>query len=239
MKRLSLKTGGEPHSAFGTRHSAFTLIELLVVIAIIATLAGLLAPGLKSNRDMAKRIKCMSNLRQIYLAERAYADEHDDDICPVAGIPAEGGYTHVGYLSYLGYLSMKLYVGGTTGARPMLCPAVDFAHGTETYTSYGHNIYLTSFHLTNLAYPVRKFSGVARPAQACMIADSCNNLNGPPDYSYANALTYAAMGSVFYQRIDYRHNKSGNVLFFDGHVEPLPKSAVHESDTSDVFWDGK
>jgi prepilin-type N-terminal cleavage/methylation domain-containing protein/prepilin-type processing-associated H-X9-DG protein len=56
---------------------AFTLIELLVVIAIIAVLAGLLFPVFARAREQARRAVCTSNLKQVLLGFRMYADDHD------------------------------------------------------------------------------------------------------------------------------------------------------------------
>ena len=55
---------------------AFTLVELLVVIAVIAVLAGLLLPALSKAKERARRIVCLSNVRQLTLASQTYA--HDD-----------------------------------------------------------------------------------------------------------------------------------------------------------------
>ncbi len=77
----------------------FTLIELLVVIAIIAILAAILFPVFAQAKESAKKTACLSNARQIALANRIYLSDYDDvypifyayNSAPAAGQPGHKG----------------------------------------------------------------------------------------------------------------------------------------------------
>ncbi|MGH7979118.1 MAG: prepilin-type N-terminal cleavage/methylation domain-containing protein [Limisphaerales bacterium] len=59
------------------RCNGFTLIELLVVIAIIAILAAILLPVLSQAQERARRVRCLSNLREIAQGDILYAGDNN------------------------------------------------------------------------------------------------------------------------------------------------------------------
>jgi prepilin-type N-terminal cleavage/methylation domain-containing protein/prepilin-type processing-associated H-X9-DG protein len=59
------------------RRRGFTLIELLVVIAIIGILAAMLFPVFARARESARKIQCLSNVKNIAMAMEMYFTDYD------------------------------------------------------------------------------------------------------------------------------------------------------------------
>jgi prepilin-type processing-associated H-X9-DG protein/prepilin-type N-terminal cleavage/methylation domain-containing protein len=75
------------HQRMARQTTGMSLIELLVVIGIVGMLSSLLLPALSRARESTRRASCINNLRQIGLAFKMYADEHDG-YYPPAGMYA-------------------------------------------------------------------------------------------------------------------------------------------------------
>src|SRR5258705_12333263 len=102
--------------------AAFTLIELLVVIAIVAILAALLLPGLARAKEKGKQTFCINSERQQAMAVFMYADEHSDNLPPVAFRAISGYVTNWPELLYPHRKSAR------THCRPTNQPATTNAY---------------------------------------------------------------------------------------------------------------
>ncbi|MES1147225.1 MAG: prepilin-type N-terminal cleavage/methylation domain-containing protein [bacterium] len=115
---------------------AFTLIELLVVIAIIAILAAILFPVFAQAKKAAKITTSVSNVKQLAIASKIYANDYDDtNAMTIASLivnPSTCGWgnehTWIGHLqmTYPYTKSLDIYNQGVNpwsgGPRPMTAP---------------------------------------------------------------------------------------------------------------------
>ena len=119
------------------------MIELLVVIAIIAILAGILFPVFAQAREQARKMTCVSNLKQIGLTIHAYSQDYDEAF-PNTNDP----YLWVGQrfrwplMPYIG-IGQRQTAGAytSTGGSPaiLLCPSDTASGGSFDATSYNYS----------------------------------------------------------------------------------------------------
>lgn len=126
------------------RRRAFTLVELLVVIGIIAVLIALLMPALTRVREAAKGTTCLSNIRQLAIAQTAYAAAELNML-----VPAGSGSNDV-QGSWINLL--EPYAGKTFARRcpsdvsPLFDEPLPGTPPEYRVTSYGINNYLSVPH---------------------------------------------------------------------------------------------
>jgi len=111
-----------PASADPVRGNAFTLVELLVVIAILAILASLLLPALARAKHAAKKIACVSNLKQMGIGFHMFA--HDDSHGYLSGTFSDVDDD----LTWL----YPDYIPAAIGRQVFICPATDDFISTNT-----------------------------------------------------------------------------------------------------------
>lgn len=116
---------------------AFTLVELLVVVAIVAVLAAFLFPVFAQAKASARRVQCLSNVRQVGLANQLYAGDSDDTY---VGDEVAGASGTV----YWGDLLDRYVRGGAAegrGEAAETCPSagVDFFDSRPWTYSYALN----------------------------------------------------------------------------------------------------
>jgi prepilin-type processing-associated H-X9-DG protein/prepilin-type N-terminal cleavage/methylation domain-containing protein len=235
------------------KNSAFTLTELLVVIAIIAILAALLLAAISRSKEIAQRIQCANNVRQLGIALQAFVTENN--FYPLFIDPPHGAWVAALQHSELSTSTNRVSSGQYLSQGVWKCPAANKPLNWpqhEGYVSYGYNTYgmsartdTNSFGLGGhyvwdfpqntrfTAPPVRELEVVA-PSEMMAIGDGFEGGNNIiRDGVFVLWRTHGVQdyqGST--KRSHSRHQGKANVVFCDGHVESPTLQFLFE-DTSD------
>ncbi len=170
---------------------AFTLIELLVVIAIIGILASLLLPSLNRARDMARRIQCAGNMRQMFLVAMNYAE--DNDGWGIPGIRLDTSCMLTASISaissYWGRRDIFVCPGTS---REYLHRSYGGAMAANGVGEYSSTLFKTSYHLAfaTQSDPYVQYFGWLTYAQT-----SSSSVISAPDNSYGSPVpNFRALG---------------------------------------------
>jgi prepilin-type N-terminal cleavage/methylation domain-containing protein/prepilin-type processing-associated H-X9-DG protein len=214
--------------------SAFTLIELLVVIAVIAILAGLLLPALARVKEKGRSAACQSNLRQLGIAMRMYADDDEHGWLP--------GTAHVATNDSWVY-TLAAYVGNVDKIR--LCPS-DRRRDERLAnrgTSYVMNEYTSLLALDPFGLPIpgdedyRKVDTLARPSDTFLVFETSDLAGSGISQDHTHSRNWFNGWSAVTSDIQPdRHGQAANYLFADWHVESIKAATLKRRiDAGDNF----
>ena len=230
------------------RSKGFTLIELLVVIAIIAILAGMLLPALSKAKAKSQGTLCNSNMKQIGLAYKFYADDHDSKLVEFGKV----GSSMVGnfWINNPSYTYWPDLLRSYLQNREVVhCPEVKDNSRLGIGMTYTAGTAGIGFLGVPTGQMVREHQ-IARPAETVIYGDSAEILPAtvvlpdpdqwipdPAGSSLQYFRTPAAPGATVVwpapspgnprsERMFNRHNKRTNTAFVDGHNETIPVSKV-------------
>jgi prepilin-type processing-associated H-X9-DG protein/prepilin-type N-terminal cleavage/methylation domain-containing protein len=211
------------------RRCAFTLLELLVVIAMIAVLTALLLGAVHKAKESGEATACASNLRQLALANLAFAAEHDGQY-----VQAQERNNNV---RWHGVRSSNVDpFDGTRGplapylgaeARVKLCPAfLDALTGMASFETstggYGYNAAYIGGQPGN-PFVAERMANVPHPARTVMFTDAAfARASGIQEYAYCEPYQWPdaagrLVGSLT-PSVHFRHNGRANVAWCDGHI---------------------
>jgi len=189
------------------KKSGFTLIELLVVIAIISILAAMLLPTLGRAKQRAWATACLSNVKQIGVATRMYADDNSDALPRSAHQGASWVAT------------LQPYCGGTNLWR---CQR----DGKARLYSYALNDYLLPPSIAG-ERDYSKITQVPSPVETLWLTE-CDEGYVSSDhfhFSLSNDGDYSPE-KFAPQVAEQRHVSGANYLYVDGHAQLLKWTLV-------------
>ena len=199
--------------------SGFTLLELLGVISILFVLAVvILLPRHTVVRTRAPRINCVNNQKQVALAFKVWASDHNDKF-PMSSSVTNGGTLEL-VTSGMTWVHFQVLSNELITPRLLICPS-----DKERIPAKGFSSNLSN---TNISYFVGVDADETRPQM--FLAGDRNIIGGAllPN----RILSLTSNDAV---RWDNRmHQGQGNVAFADGSVQQVTSSRLRAA----LLWSG-
>jgi prepilin-type N-terminal cleavage/methylation domain-containing protein/prepilin-type processing-associated H-X9-DG protein len=210
---LILREGNAMWRETTRSRSGFTLVELLVVIAIIALLISILLPALAKAQASARRVACLSNLRQIGQGFCAYAQQYNNFI--IAGgtgyaSPDPSEWTGLLKNQILGISSNKLGYWNVADPerswRVMICFSNVYGVSNNGAFSYAVGIAMNGDKLTGVAGSTMpmKVNKIKNPSEKIVVFESGSGggFGSSPDWSGSRGCFNWHEGGANYLMVD-------------------------------------
>jgi len=223
--------------------SAFTLIELLVVIAIIAILAAMLLPALGRAKGTAQRTACLNKLKQWGLALTLYYDDNNDFLPREAESSGSALMNWAQVVAPTGsdvwYNALPRQIKLPGAADYLTDKPAFYARNSLLHcpnAMFDKNVALDGFVYFSLAMNSKLIDGVAttikvnaiqRPTDTVVFLE--NRLTGEAKVDPSQSDSDLGQPASFASRFSARHNRSGNLVFADGHALALKGDKVVET----------
>lgn len=229
------------------------MVEMLIVTAVVATLAAMLLPAVSKARGRAKAVNCVSNLRQLGLGLRMYAETD-----PLGRLPVDP----VGDQEPAWVYSLTSHLGSVEGVR--ICPSDAFGAARKKWnrTSYVRNQYTSrdlgvtadstgltpgdvgtmgpdgqplvlhpsSLRLASYRQPSETFLAFEGSNVGVLFPPALDDRAPVPAFDdHTHPDTWIFGWAHVVADIDpERHGRSSNYLFADGHVAPIPSVVLRK-----------
>jgi general secretion pathway protein G len=216
-----------------------------VVIAIIAILAAMLMPALERARGSARRISCVSNLKQIGTAATMYL--HDEATWPIYRHPTDPDGWKIYWSAAMKDDEMPDCSRGVISdymevKEVQRCPAWSReVSSLQPGMGYGYN-------WMGLGYPpmwdfpgfwptwpykdVAKDGDLAHPSETVAFGDSAIRDGTTGEINETVALSPPSQ-DFGYRSAHFRHDGRANFTFADGHVDDLEPD-VHDAEIPEL-----
>jgi prepilin-type processing-associated H-X9-DG protein/prepilin-type N-terminal cleavage/methylation domain-containing protein len=207
-----------PKGEWGAPRSAFTLVEMMVVVAIILLLSAMLFPVFETALGRAESLSCLSNMRNLGLAARLYADDYDDAIVPA--MLSDGNGRRVCWDATIqAYVNNRALLVCPTDERPRQLP------GTVCHPhSYGINLELAE--VGGYVGSSLRLDHLADPIGTVLFCE----LNGERYCTHGVRYSHDGLARVATRR----HGGGSNYTFADGHAKWLRPEAT---EAPELLWD--